>query len=312
MSDKKENINKQEEKMEEVFSEIKEIYDNSTNHLEENIKEQLNVASDLKEELGNTDFDKNIEQLQALRDEISKLKSEIGKLNDMKDISFSSLIIKDVKAVGEKLSSLQTKAVDSIKNLYGNIKNQLSYNLTKVQEKFVQAKISIVKGLVSTMRDFIKNQQQKLNDCMEKLDGLAEEIKKDEKEIADKESTEKVNAAEVKTEIKPEIKEKEKSEEKEGEKPKEKAEEISEKSAKKEQKKTIKKEKQEKKTPKKTPQKTSKQVSEKANIKEKAEDIKLKRKPSVLQALKENQKKIMDSEKTKEEKAIKKDKGMEI
>lgn len=312
MSDKKENINKQEEKMEEVFSEIKEIYDNSTNHLEENIKEQLNVASDLKEELGNTDFDKNIEQLQALRDEISKLKSEIGKLNDMKDISFSSLIIKDVKAVGEKLSSLQTKAVDSIKNLYGNIKNQLSYNLTKVQEKFVQAKISIVKGLVSTMQDFIKNQQQKLNDCMEKLDGLAEEIKKDEKEIADKENTENVNDAEVKTEIKPEIKEEEKSEEKEGEKPKEKAEEISEKSAKKEQKKTIKKEKQEKKTPKKTPQKTSKQVSEKANIKEKAEDIKPKRKPSVLQALKENQKKIMDSEKTKEEKAIKKDKGMEI
>lgn len=215
MANKVEKINEQEEKTKKVIDEIKEVYDDSISYLDENTKAQLEVASDLKEELGNSDFDKNIEELKALREEIFKLKSEINKLNDMKDVTFSSLIIKDVKAVGEKIFNLHDKCVNSLKNLYGNIKNQLSYNLTKVQEKFVQAKIGIVKGLVNTMQDFIKNQQKKLNACMEKLDSLAEEIKKDEKEFANKENVEKTNDTEIKEEVKAEEKEEKKAKVKE-------------------------------------------------------------------------------------------------
>lgn len=45
---------------------------------------------------------------------------------------------------------------------------------------------------------------------------------------------------------------------------------------------------------------------------EKSKSQKVEKKPSVLKMLKENQQKIKDSEKTKGEKTIKKDKGMEI
>lgn len=296
MKDKNEKMDRQEEKVKGTVSEIKEIYGTSIGNLEENTKEQLKAARELKEGLKDTDFDKNIKELKALRDEIANLKSEIARLNDRKDISLSSLIIKDIKTIGEKLLGLQAKAADSIKNLYENMKNQLSYNLTKTQEKLVQAKISIVKGLVNTMQDFIKNQQQKLNACMEKLDSLAEEIREDEKKSASKD----------------------KGDEEKGKEEKEKTEEIPEKSAKKEQKKNAKKEKQAKRTAKKAPKKTGtkenagEQPKKGINAEEKAEDTKLKRKPSVLQALKENQKKIIAGEKKEEEKAGKKDKGMEI
>lgn len=300
MANKVEKINEQEESTKKVIDEIKEVYEDSISYLDENTKEQLQVANDLKGELGNNDFDKNIEELKALRDEISQLKSEINKLNDMKDITFSSLIIKDVKAVGEKIFNLHDKAVNSLKNLYGNIKNQLSYDLTKVQEKFVQAKIGIVKGLVNTMQDFIKNQQKKLDACMEKLYSLAEEIQKDEKEFANKENVEKTNDTEVKQEIKEEVKIEEK-EEKKAKVKEEKKSKASKKSTKKE--KTSSKEKSDEKSAVKIKQSLTKQ-----KIKEKEDE----KRPSVLQKLEENKEKVDRYDKNKGEKAIKKDKGMEI
>ena len=66
------------------------------------------------------------------------------------------------------------------------IKHQLSYNLTKAQEKFVKLRINVVKGLVASMQDFIKDQQRKLSSCLEKLDYLSEEIKKDEGKLNEK------------------------------------------------------------------------------------------------------------------------------
>jgi len=178
MNDNK-NIQRQEEQTKEVINEIKAEYTKTADFLEENTDTQLKIAGELKEELENNDFDVNIEELKALKDEITGLKAEIKRLNEMDNISLSSLIVKDIKTVGNSLIKLQEKAVGSIKHLYDNMKHQLTYNLTKAQEKFVEMKIGIVKGLES----FIKEQQKKLNNCLEKLDTLSKEIQKDEEKL---------------------------------------------------------------------------------------------------------------------------------
>ena len=182
MNDNK-NIQRQEEQTKEVINEIKKEYTKTADFLEENTDTQLKIAGELKEELKNNDFDINIEELKALKAEITGLKAEIKRLNEMDNISLSSLIVKDIKTVGKSLIKLQEKAVGSIKHLYDNMKHQLTYSLTKAQEKFVQMKIGIVKGLVNSMQSFIKEQQKKLNNCLEKLDTLSKEIQKDEEKL---------------------------------------------------------------------------------------------------------------------------------
>ena len=162
MNDNK-NIQRQEEQTKEVINEIKAEYTKTADFLEDNTDTQLKIAGELKGELKNKDFDVNIEELKALKDEITGLKAEIKRLNEMDNISLSSLIVKDIKTVGNSLIKLQEKAVGSIKHLYDNMKHQLTYSLTKAQEKFVQVKIGIVKGLVNSMQSFIKEQQKKLN-----------------------------------------------------------------------------------------------------------------------------------------------------
>ena len=190
MNDNK-NIQRQEEQIKEVINEIKAEYTKTADFLEDNTDTQLKIAGELKEELKNNDFDVNIEELKALKDEITGLKAEIKRLNEMDNISLSSLIVKDIKTVGNSLIKLQEKAVGSIKHLYDNMKHQLTYSLTKAQEKFVQVKIGIVKGLVSSMQNFIKDQQKKLNNCLEKLDTLSKEIQKDEEKL-NKENKEEI------------------------------------------------------------------------------------------------------------------------
>ena len=182
MNDNK-NIQRQEEQTKEVINEIKAEYTKTAGFLEENTDTQLKIAGELKEELKNNDFDVNIEELKTLKDEITGLKAEIKRLNEMDNISLSSLIAKDIRAVGKSLINLQEKAVGSIKHLYDSMKHQLTYNLTKAQEKFVEMKIGIVKGLVNSMQSFIKEQQKKLNNCLEKLDTLSKEIQKDEEKL---------------------------------------------------------------------------------------------------------------------------------
>ena len=182
MNDNK-NIQRQEEQTKEVINEIKKEYTKTADFLEDNTDTQLKIAGELKGELKNKDFDVNIEELKALKDEITGLKAEIKRLNEMDNISLSSLIVKDIKTVGNSLIKLQEKAVGSIKHLYDNMKHQLTYSLTKAQEKFVQMKIGIVKGLVNSMQSFIKEQQKKLNNCLEKLDTLSKEIQKDEEKL---------------------------------------------------------------------------------------------------------------------------------
>ena len=193
MDKKNENLQKQEEQAKEVISEIKSEYTKTADFLEEHTNQQIVIAKEMKEEMQNKDFDPNIMELKALKEEITGLKAEIKRLNEMENIGLSSLIVRDIKAVGNTLVNLQEKAIGSIKHLYDNMKNQLSYNLTKAQEKFVQMKIWIVKGLVTSMQDFIKDQQQKLDTCLEKLDNLSKEIQKDEeklgKDSANKEKT---------------------------------------------------------------------------------------------------------------------------
>ncbi len=197
-------VEKQEVKANEVLKGVKEEYDKAIVNLEDNTNSQLKVAEELKKELKNHDFDANIEELKSLREEILGLKSEIKRLNELEGITFTSLIVRDIKNIGNTLVNLQNKAVDSVKSLYTNMKHQLSYNLTKAQEKLVQAKIKIVKSLVGSMQDFIKDQQKRLNSCLEKLDSLSEEIKKDEKEIFAEENKDKTDEKEVKTEPKKE------------------------------------------------------------------------------------------------------------
>ena len=111
MNDNTKNIQRQEEQTKEVINEIKEEYTKTADFLEENTNTQLSIAGELKEELKNNDFDANIEELKALKEEITGLKAEIKRLNEMENISLSSLIIKDIKAVGNSLIQLQEKAV---------------------------------------------------------------------------------------------------------------------------------------------------------------------------------------------------------
>ena len=218
--------------------------------------------------LKNNDFDVNIEELKALKDEITGLKAEIKRLNEMDNISLSSLIVKDIKTVGNSLIKIQEKAVGSIKHLYDNMKHQLTYSLTKAQEKFVEMKIGIVKGLVNSMQSFIKEQQKKLNNCLEKLDTLSKEIQKDEEKL-NKGNKEEISQSDNENK---DIKSSEKTVVRNGVER----------------------------------QGTNIQKSNEKKPKS------MERKPSVLKTLKENQQKIRLEEKGKAERAVKKDKGMEI
>ena len=267
MNDNK-NIQRQEEQTKEVINEIKAEYTKTADFLEDNTDTQLKIAGELKEELKNNDFDVNIEELKALKAEITGLKAEIKRLNEMDNISLSSLIAKDIRAVGKSLIKLQEKAVGSIKNLYDSMKHQLTYNLTKAQEKFVEMKIGIVKGLVNSMQSFIKEQQKKLNSCLEKLDTLSKEIQKDEEKL-NKGNKEEIKQADNENK---DINASEKASARDG----------SERSENK---------------PIKNDDRSSQNI---------------KRKPSVLKTLKENQQKIRLEENGKGEKTVKKDKGMEI
>ena len=281
MDKKNENVQKQEEQAKKVMSEIKEEYTKTADFLEEHTDQQLTIAKEMKEEMKNKDFDPNIEELKALKEEITGLKAEIKRLNEMENIGLSSLIVRDIKAVGNTLVHLQEKAVGSIKHLYDNMKHQLSYNLTKAQEKFVQMKIGIVKGLVTSMQDFIKEQQQKLDTCLEKLDNLSKEIQKDEAKLdKNTQNQEHKESIPISKEDKKEISPKGTS-----------REETVHTST------TNKKSKEQDKTGK-----MSKEKNEKTAEK----------KPSVLKALKENQQKIRQEEQGKGEKVAKKDKGMEL
>ena len=281
----------QENRTKEVMSEIKEEYTKTTGFLEENTNQQLNIAKEMKDEMKNKDFDTNIEELKALKEEITGLKAEIKRLNEMENIGLSSLIVRDIKSVGNALMNLQEKAIGSIKHLYDNMKHQLSYNLTKAQEKFVQIKIGIVKGLVNSMQDFIREQQKKLDSCLEKLDNLSKEIQKDEEKLIQDGQNHEDNTRKEDISIK--HNEDKQQEEKE----------------------TTPTENEEKK------EISSKEILKaemadkgivKKEEKEKPKERPAEKKPSVLKKLKENQQKIKKEEKVRAVKAPKKDKGMEI
>jgi hypothetical protein len=281
----------QENRTKEVMSEIKEEYTKTTGFLEENTNQQLNIAKEMKDEMKNKDFDTNIEELKALKEEITRLKAEIKRLNEMENIGLSSLIVRDIKSVGNALMNLQEKAIGSIKHLYDNMKHQLSYNLTKAQEKFVQIKIGIVKGLVNSMQDFIREQQKKLDSCLEKLDNLSKEIQKDEEKLIQDGQNHEDNTRKEDISIK--HNEDKQQEEKE----------------------TTPTENEEKK------EISSKEILKaemadkgivKKEEKEKPKERPAEKKPSVLKKLKENQQKIKKEEKARDVKVPKKDKGMEL
>ena len=281
----------QENRTKEAMSEIKEEYTKTAGFLEENTNQQLNIAKEMKDEMKNKDFDVNIEELKALKEEITGLKAEIKRLNEMENIGLSSLIVRDIKSVGNALMNLQEKAIGSIKHLYDNMKHQLSYNLTKAQEKFVQIKIGIVKGLVNSMQDFIREQQKKLDSCLEKLDNLSKEIQKDEEKLIQDGQNHEDNTRKEDISIK--HNEDKQQEEKE----------------------TTPTENEEKK------EISSKEILKaemadkgivKKEEKEKPKERPAEKKPSVLKKLKENQQKIKKEEKVRNVKVPKKDKGMEI
>ena len=289
--DKNEVLQSQENRTKEVMSEIKEEYTKTAGFLEENTNQQLNIAKEMKDEMKNKDFDVNIEELKALKEEITGLKAEIKRLNEMENIGLSSLIVRDIKAVGNTLMNLQEKAIGSIKHLYDNMKHQLSYNLTKAQEKFVQIKIGIVKGLVNSMQDFIREQQKKLDSCLEKLDNLSKEIQKDEEKLIQDGQNHEDNTRKEDISIK--HNEDKQQEEKE----------------------TTPTENEEKK------EISSKEILKaemadkgivKKEEKEKPKERPAEKKPSVLKKLKENQQKIKKEEKARDVKVPKKDKGMEL
>ena len=281
----------QENRTKEVMSEIKEEYTKTTGFLEENTNQQLNIAKEMKDEMKNKDFDTNIEELKALKEEITGLKAEIKRLNEMENIGLSSLIVRDIKSVGNALMNLQEKAIGSIKHLYDNMKHQLSYNLTKAQEKFVQIKIGIVKGLVNSMQDFIREQQKKLDSCLEKLDNLSKEIQKDEEKLIQDGQNHEDNTRKEDISIK--HNEDKQQEEKE----------------------TTPTENEEKKEIS-SKERLKAEMADKGIVKkeekEKPKERPAEKKPSVLKKLKENQQKIKKEEKARDVKVPKKENGMEL
>ena len=277
----------QENRTKEVMSEIKEEYTKTTGFLEENTNQQLNIAKEMKDEMKNKDFDTNIEELKALKEEITGLKAEIKRLNEMENIGLSSLIVRDIKSVGNALMNLQEKAIGSIKHLYDNMKHQLSYNLTKAQEKFVQIKIGIVKGLVNSMQDFIREQQKKLDSCLEKLDNLSKEIQKDEEKLSQDGQNHEDNTRKEDISIK-HNEDKQQEEKETTPKENEEKREISSKEI------------------------LKAQTADKDITKREEKEKPAEKKPSVLKKLKENQQKIKKEEKARDVKVPKKDKGMEL
>lgn len=277
----------QENRTKEAMSEIKEEYTKTAGFLEENTNQQLNIAKEMKDEMKNKDFDVNIEELKALKEEITGLKAEIKRLNEMENIGLSSLIVRDIKAVGNTLMNLQEKAVGSIKHLYDNMKHQLSYNLTKAQEKFVQIKIGIVKGLVNSMQDFIREQQKKLDSCLEKLDNLSKEIQKDEEKLSQDGQNHEDNTRKEDISIK-HNEDKQQEEKETTPKENEEKKEISSKEI------------------------LKAQTADKDITKREEKEKPAEKKPSVLKKLKENQQKIKKEEKARDLKIPKKDKGMEL
>ena len=277
----------QENRTKEAMSEIKEEYTKTAGFLEENTNQQLNIAKEMKDEMKNKDFDVNIEELKALKEEITGLKAEIKRLNEMENIGLSSLIVRDIKAVGNTLMNLQEKAVGSIKHLYDNMKHQLSYNLTKAQEKFVQIKIGIVKGLVNSMQDFIREQQKKLDSCLEKLDNLSKEIQKDEEKLSQDGQNHEDNTRKEDISIK-HNEDKQQEEKETTPKENEEKREISSKEI------------------------LKAQTADKDITKREEKEKPAEKKPSVLKKLKENQQKIKKEEKARDVKVPKKDKGMEL
>ena len=93
MDKKNENLQKQEEQAKEVISEIKSEYTKTADFLEEHTNQQIVIAKEMKEEMQNKDFDPNIVELKALKEEITGLKAEIKRLNEMENIGLSSLIV---------------------------------------------------------------------------------------------------------------------------------------------------------------------------------------------------------------------------
>ena len=277
----------QENRTKEAMSEIKEEYIKTAGFLEENTNQQLNIAKEMKDEMKNKDFDTNIEELKALKEEITGLKAEIKRLNEMENIGLSSLIVRDIKSVGNALMNLQEKAIGSIKHLYDNMKHQLSYNLTKAQEKFVQIKIGIVKGLVNSMQDFIREQQKKLDSCLEKLDNLSKEIQKDEEKLIQDGQNHEDNTRKEDISIK-HNEDKQQEEKETTPKENEEKREISSKEI------------------------LKAQTADKDITKREEKEKPAEKKPSVLKKLKENQQKIKKEEKARDVKVPKKDKGMEL
>ena len=277
----------QENRTKEAMSEIKEEYTKTAGFLEENTNQQLNIAKEMKDEMKNKDFDVNIEELKALKEEITGLKAEIKRLNEMENIGLSSLIVRDIKSVGNALMNLQEKAIGSIKHLYDNMKHQLSYNLTKAQEKFVQIKIGIVKGLVNSMQDFIREQQKKLDSCLEKLDNLSKEIQKDEEKLSQDGQNHEDNTRKEDISIK-HNEDKQQEEKETTPKENEEKKEISSKEI------------------------LKAQTADKDITKREEKEKPAEKKPSVLKKLKENQQKIKKEEKARDLKIPKKDKGMEL
>lgn len=164
-----------------VIIEINKEYTKEAEFLEEHADAQLMIAEELKKELKNQNFDANIEELRLLKEQIVGLKAEIKRLNEIEKMSLSSLVIRDIKSAGNKLVNLRDKIVKSIRHLHDNMKYQIQQNLSKAQEKLVQTKIGIVKGLINSIQGFIKDQQKKLDQCLEKLEHLSSEIQKDDK-----------------------------------------------------------------------------------------------------------------------------------
>ena len=133
--DKNEVLQSQENQTKNVMQEIKEEYAKTADFLEDNTNQQLNIAEELKGEMQNKDFDVNIEELKALKEEITGLKAEIKRLNDLKDpriIISQGGELGDFKYFSKELlptmdqEDTRAKVMSSIEKLYPKEDNEKS------------------------------------------------------------------------------------------------------------------------------------------------------------------------------------------
>ena len=170
-----------EQKFNEVNQKIQDLYQENLYFSENVLSELLHLTKDIGNEFEDSYFKENLKQMQSLHNEISALRKEMEDLRTKERITLGSLVKESAqaqyKSVIERTTNLFGKIVNAVSNLYENIKTKLNDKINDVQKEFLSAKAQIVVKISGNIKEFLKTQQNKLDNYITRLD----EIEKNQK-----------------------------------------------------------------------------------------------------------------------------------